>query len=72
MINIFSINNSFENVEIALNLLNYSNDILIFYESKFQPILYKALKNKNLKPIDDRPGNILLSTKQNILNRNIM
>lgn len=71
MINIFSINNSFDIVEIGLNLLNYSNDIVIFYESQFQSILHKALRGKNLQPIDDRPANILLNTKQNILNQNI-
>lgn len=71
MINIFSINNSFDIVETALNLLNYSYDVLIFYESQFQSILHKALRDKNLQPIDDRPANILLNTKQNILNHNI-
>lgn len=71
MVYIFSLNDSFERVEIAVNLLNYSNDIILVYEKKFQHILHTALAKKNLQPIDDSPAHILLNSKPNNLKMNI-
>lgn len=56
---IFSLNDSIENVEIALNLFKYIQEVIIIYESKYQSILRKALDRNEWEPIDDRPAVII-------------
>lgn len=69
---IFSLHDSFEKVDIALNLFDYSNDLIFLYETKFQEILHKALAKKNLLPYDDRKAYIVMNSKDDILNKHLV